>query len=274
MGAETHYRFQYGTESCAEPGSVLPGSARDGLACGGARFGLRQHDRVAARHGPGSRNHVPRAGDRRIQLRRSQARRSRGRSPAKNARSLPSPKTVEAALPDGRAWEQVSPPLKHGSSIEPTARETPGLIQAAVRRQGDHVRDHGAARRKRTGRLPRTRGCRRSTRHARRAAGRRRTSLPATSTATGARLGLPREYGFFSSQLDERPRAASGRLSARRNGDGTATVYRAHGLPVRTAAGRRRLLRTAGNQGKRHRPQHASAETWKSSVARPTCSMS
>ncbi len=36
-----------------------------------------------------------------------------------------------ATLPDGRAWEMVSPPKKHGGSLEPI-RETGGTIQAAA----------------------------------------------------------------------------------------------------------------------------------------------
>lgn len=110
-GADTHYFFEYGSESCAAATCASSGAVDlgEGFADKQASFELRgltpgvYHYRVIAEN-------------------------SRGRVvSAEHAFTLLS---VVSGLPDGRAWELVSPPEAHSGHIQALTREG-GLILAA-----------------------------------------------------------------------------------------------------------------------------------------------
>jgi hypothetical protein len=118
-GAQSEYYFQYGTADCATSPSAC---AQVPVPAGelGAGFGDREvsvevkglvpatayYYRVLASNSAGHTEGVP--------------------SP-NTFTTLPSP----SVLPDGRAWEMVSPPEKHGAAIESITRYSGGSIQAS-----------------------------------------------------------------------------------------------------------------------------------------------
>jgi hypothetical protein len=124
-GSGTHYRFQYGTATCASqptacaefPAPPAPGSYL------GQGFG----DQVAAVDvaglAPSTTYHFRAIAENRFA--------EGSGSVISEERTFTTQSAAgEAVLPDGRAWELVSPPDKHGASVEPIAREG-GLVQAA-----------------------------------------------------------------------------------------------------------------------------------------------
>jgi DNA-binding beta-propeller fold protein YncE len=118
LGHETTYTFQYGTGACASdptgcvttpsPAAAV-GSGEAGVAesvrLGGLSPSTTYHYRVLASNSLGTAEGVERAF---------------------TTQASPGP----LALPDGRAWEMVTPPDKHGAPIEALTREG-GLIRAA-----------------------------------------------------------------------------------------------------------------------------------------------
>ena len=110
------------------------------------------------------------------------------------------PSTLEPALPDGRAWELVSPPKKHGASIDPSVKEG-GLVQAAADgRSITYMATSPVGENEPEG----YRGPERSQILATRSAGgwSSRDIATPNSKGLGALPGNPREYQFFSSQLE------------------------------------------------------------------------
>jgi hypothetical protein len=124
-GVETRYRFEYGTQSCAEhEGACTKVPAPPALGSElGQGFGdesalapvsgllpeTTYHVRAIAEH-PGTSEIVV---------------------SAEEATFKTSAPAIAGKLADGRAWELVSPALKHGSSLEAIAAEG-GVIEAAA----------------------------------------------------------------------------------------------------------------------------------------------
>ncbi len=124
-GLETRYRFEYGTRSCAEaegactkvpappaPGTDLGQGFGDESALApvsGLLAETTYYVRVIAEHPSTSEVVVS----------------------AEEATFKTSAPVIAGTLVDGRAWELVSPALKHGSSLEAIAQEG-GVIEAAA----------------------------------------------------------------------------------------------------------------------------------------------
>ncbi|HEY3759628.1 MAG TPA: hypothetical protein VGL37_07680 [Solirubrobacteraceae bacterium] len=114
-GAETSYYFQYGTTTSY--GASIPAPPGVDIGSGTTDEGVVQALQGLA---PGSTYHY-----RVVSI-----------QDAEESYGLDQTFTTQPAggkfvLPDGRAWEMVSPPNKHGSGLEPMTREG-GVIQASV----------------------------------------------------------------------------------------------------------------------------------------------
>ena len=119
-GADTHYYFQYGTVNCetspasctevpSPPGSDIGEAFGDqgvSVELEGLKASTTYYYRIVAKNEHGQ---------------------AEGAETFGSITTLPS---AEGVLPDGRAWEMVSPPEKDGSGIEPLRNEG-GLIQAS-----------------------------------------------------------------------------------------------------------------------------------------------
>ncbi|HTZ64512.1 MAG TPA: hypothetical protein VMB51_10435 [Solirubrobacteraceae bacterium] len=119
-GAETEYYFQYGTSDCfTSPSSctqvpVPPGKIEAG-------FGDREVSVEVTGLRPATSYYY----------------RLIAGNQAGRAEGLPSPNTFTtlpsaSVLPDGRAWEMVSPAEKHGAAIDSISRYSAGSIQASA----------------------------------------------------------------------------------------------------------------------------------------------
>ena len=119
-GAETEYYFEYGTVDCAiSPSSCIQvpapagkikagfGDQEVGVEVKGLQPATAYYYALVAHNAVGHVSGVP--------------------SP-NTFTTLASP----SSLPDGRAWEMVSPPEKHGAAIESITRYSGGSIQASV----------------------------------------------------------------------------------------------------------------------------------------------
>jgi DNA-binding beta-propeller fold protein YncE len=122
LGSDTSAYFQYGSTNCAtSPGSCvsvpLPPGADLGSGEAGQPLGVHLQNLT-----PGSIYHY-----------RVLATNSFGTVESEDHSFTTQPLHGSSALPDGRAWEMVSPPLKQGSGLEPIggAYGEGGLIQAA-----------------------------------------------------------------------------------------------------------------------------------------------
>jgi DNA-binding beta-propeller fold protein YncE len=126
-GTETRYRFEYGTQSCGEhPGSCTVAPAPPAL---GRDLGQGFGDQTALEPVSGllaqTTYHV---------LAIAEYPGSSGTETVvstEEATFRTSAPAIAGELPDGRAWELVSPGVKHGSSLEAIAREG-GVIAAAA----------------------------------------------------------------------------------------------------------------------------------------------
>jgi hypothetical protein len=126
-GTDTRYRFEYGTQSCREhPGSCTVAPA---LGAPGNDLGQGFDDQTAREPVAGllaqTTYHV---------LAIAEYPGSSGTETVvggEEATFRTSAPAVAGELPDGRAWELVSPGVKHGSSLEAIAREG-GVIAAAA----------------------------------------------------------------------------------------------------------------------------------------------
>jgi len=124
-GSGTRYRFQYGTAACAadpsvcteDPAPPAPGSYL------GQGFGGQAAAVDVAGLAPSTTYHFRAIAE-------NQFAEGSDSVTSEERTFTTQPSAAEAALPDGRGWELVSPPDKHGASIEPIAREG-GLVQAA-----------------------------------------------------------------------------------------------------------------------------------------------
>jgi len=121
-GADTTYYFQYGTSSCVSQ----PAACTDVPTPPGTDIGSGFGDQVASAEVTGLSANT-------TYYYRVLAHNANGTAESSQATetfftTLPAP---EGVLLDGRQWELVSPPEKHGASIEPISKEG-ALIQASA----------------------------------------------------------------------------------------------------------------------------------------------
>jgi hypothetical protein len=119
LGNDTHYFFQYGTESCA----ANPAACTDAPAAPGEDIGAGTEDVAKAQKltglAPGT-----------TYFYRVLATNTLGTTQGPE-RAFTTPEPVSSfALPDSRAWEMVSPPDKEGAPVEALTREG-GVILAS-----------------------------------------------------------------------------------------------------------------------------------------------
>ncbi len=126
-GADTRYVFRYGTEPCSGGASACASvaPALPGTDIGGG-FGDRPASVELSGLAPETTYHfvvvvVSEPEGKRVEVVSSEE---------ATFKTLPA-NTLESVLPDGRAWELVSPPNKRGAAVEPISHEG-GLIQAAA----------------------------------------------------------------------------------------------------------------------------------------------
>ncbi len=208
-GAATHYRFQYGTGACAEDpsacveapaagGSGGSGGAGSGGADSGGYIGQGFGDEIATAEvaglAPSTTYHF------RVIAENDLAEGTEAVYSEERAFTTQSA-AAEALLPDGRAWELVSPPDKHGASIEPIAREG-GLVQAAADgRSITYMADAPIGEHEPEGNRAPERAQILSTRTA---SGWASQDIATPNTgAQGIRGGLTREYQLFSTELQQ-----------------------------------------------------------------------
>jgi hypothetical protein len=117
LGRDTHYRFEYGPSTAYGTSVPIPdGDAGSGtvdvslsVLVAGLSPGATYHYRVVAYNSYNTSGTVVEGSDRTFTTQSAEA----------------------SGLPDGRAWELVSPPDKHGASLEAINSLSGGLIQAA-----------------------------------------------------------------------------------------------------------------------------------------------
>jgi NHL repeat len=195
-GAEAHYRFQYGPTPCSEPGACREAPEPPaGAGVVGSGFGDRGVEQTVSGLSPATVYHV------RIVVEYSlEGGKVKGSLPSEERTFTTASATTEAALPDGRKWELVSPPNKHGASVEPSGPEG-GVVQAAADGEAIAYMSSGPFGENEPEGY---RGPERSQMFATRSAdgwSTRDLATPNTG-ALGGRPGLPREYQFFSSDLE------------------------------------------------------------------------
>lgn len=124
-GSDTHYFFRYGTEPCVGGGSCADAPAPPGNDIGGG-FGDQPASVEVKGLTPGTTYHFV-----------AVAKNSFGEVESQQEGTFKtlSANTLESVLPDGRAWELVSPVNKRGVAVEPLSHEG-GLIEAAAGGRG------------------------------------------------------------------------------------------------------------------------------------------
>jgi hypothetical protein len=122
-GADTHYRFQYGTQSCASaPAACIEAPSPPGGDVGQG-FGDQTASVPIAGLSATTTYHV------RVIAENQFAEGAAAVVSEESAFTTPST-SLGPVLPDGRAWEQVSPSNKHGAAVEPIGLAN-GLVQAS-----------------------------------------------------------------------------------------------------------------------------------------------
>jgi hypothetical protein len=124
-GNDTHYFFRYGTEPCLGGGSCALAPALPGTDIGSG-FGDQPASVEVKGLTPGTTYHFV-----------AVAKNGFGEVESQHEGTFKtlSANTLESVLPDGRAWELVSPVNKRGVSVEPLSHEG-GLIQASAGGRG------------------------------------------------------------------------------------------------------------------------------------------
>ena len=191
-GADTRYRFEYGPASCAVS------ACSEAPAAPGTDIGQGFGDQLAAEQvgglSPDTTYHV------RV-IAENEFASGAGAVVSEERSFVTTAPVAAAALPDDRAWELVSPPEKHGGSVEPIAREG-GLVQAAsaggavtymsTTAVGENEPEGNRAPER--SQILATRGP---------AGWASRDIVTPNEIAEGIRGGLAREYVYFSSSLEE-----------------------------------------------------------------------
>jgi hypothetical protein len=120
LGNDTHYYFQYGTQSCqADPGACLNTFAPPGEDIGAGTEDVSGEAKLAGLE-PGTTYHYRVLDSNEL-----------GVSDGPERTFTTQPQAEPFALADNRAWEMVSPPEKGGAPIESLPRED-GLIRASI----------------------------------------------------------------------------------------------------------------------------------------------
>jgi len=123
-GADTHYRFLYGTSPCAAtPSPCSEAPEKPGINLGQA-FGDQGAAEKISGLSPSTTYHVLVIVENEFT--------EEGQAVVSEERTFQTSSSVPAPeLPDGRAWELVSSPDKHGASVEPIPIEG-GLVQSSA----------------------------------------------------------------------------------------------------------------------------------------------
>ncbi len=192
-GAVTHYRFQYGTASCAavpDPCSEAPAAPGGEIPLLGAGFGDQAVTDTVDGLLPATRYHL-----------RVIADNADGESASGERTFLTAATPRELA--DGRAWEMVSLADKHGSSVE-AIRLAGGLVQSAANGRSvtyvttgpvyEEEAEVEGNRDSERSQILSARGASRWTSH---------DITTPNEVALGTEPGLPLEYQFFSPELAE-----------------------------------------------------------------------
>ncbi len=125
-GLDTHYRFRYGTVSCAgSPSPCTQEAPAEAQDIGAGYEEVRVPAVELTGLAPGTTYHFLAVA----------TNASGGVESEERTFTTLAANAIEAALPDGRTWELVSPADKRGVAIEPIAHEG-GLIQAATDGRG------------------------------------------------------------------------------------------------------------------------------------------
>ena len=121
-GADTHFFFQYGTMSCA----VEPASCTDVPAAPGTDLGSGFGHVTASVEVPGLAPNT-------TYFYRVLAQNEKGSVESSQSAEtfFTTLSSAEGVLPDHRSWEMISPPEKHGATVEPISREG-ALVQAST----------------------------------------------------------------------------------------------------------------------------------------------
>jgi DNA-binding beta-propeller fold protein YncE len=117
-GLETTYRFEWGTRDCRESGAECASSAAQKIAAG---FGDTSVSVPVGDLQPASAYYV------RVVASNDDGE-SEGVALPTTFSTLPSP----SVLPDGRGWELVSPPNKHGSTVTTMTGQRAGAFEASA----------------------------------------------------------------------------------------------------------------------------------------------
>ncbi|HEX3851757.1 MAG TPA: hypothetical protein VHW01_12370, partial [Polyangiaceae bacterium] len=128
-GADTHYRFRYGPVPCA---GGSPSCAETASADLGSAFGDQHALTEVEGLSPSTTYHFVVIAESALE---SGGKRIVVESQSEGSFTTLAAGVLEQVLPDGRAWELVSPVDKRGVSVEPLAHEG-GLIQASANGKG------------------------------------------------------------------------------------------------------------------------------------------
>ncbi len=197
-GSKSRYRFEYGTASCSEPGSECLTAPAKGAAAGelGQGFGDQTAAQVVVGLSPGVTYHLRVV----VEYSFEEGGSTKSGTVDSEEKTFTTPaSSLEAVLPDGRHWEKVSPTQKNGASIEASALEG-GVVEASSSGKALTYTVTGPFGENEPEGY-------RGPEPSQILATRTSTGWTARDIATpnteaeGARPGLPREYDFFSSEL-------------------------------------------------------------------------
>ena len=188
LGRDTTYFFQYGVEPCKPNPAGCVGVPSSPLDIGSGDTGLPESQRLGGLR-PQTTYHY-----------RVIAANSLGTEESPERTFTTREGEAPLALPDGRAWEMVSPPDKHGAPIEALTREG-GLILASEDGNSlTYVADGAISGEPQGNRAPEMQQV-----LARRGVERWESEDIATpnTNSAGYRTGAPQEYQFFTPDLEQ-----------------------------------------------------------------------
>jgi len=193
-GADTHYRFRYGPVPCAGGSASCETTAGSDL---GSAFGEQQALTEVEGLAPNTTYHFVVIAESALE---SGGKHIVIESQAEGSFTTLAAGVLEQVLPDGRAWELVSPVDKRGVSVEPLAHEG-GLIQASANGKGiAYIAAAPVGEEEPAGSRAPEPAQLLATRSAAGAWGTRNLTTP-NLAAQGINANSRREYQFFSSDL-------------------------------------------------------------------------